>query len=224
MHAADHSPFDTSGIEVGADGIKRYTGLTQNVVTVLQRTAERHGHRTAIVELGGPSITYAELWDRARRVAGGLRNNGVNPGDRVNIPCSLANMGGSIQFAKDYQPIILDSGCAQCQLDISNDGQASLTITRVSQRDQGHWQCWRLDAAGKVKQRVPIIQLLVSNSPELPVLVVNDKELLGGNSSTSRPTASPVSRRWCAGTTPAAGFWSPVISCPPRRARASSGR
>jgi hypothetical protein len=105
----------------------------------------------------------------------------VNPGDRVNIPCSLANMGGSIQFAKDDQPIILDSGCAHCQLDISNDGQASLTINRVSQRDQGHWQCWRLDAQGKVKQKIAIVQLAVTNSPELPILIVNDKELLGGN-------------------------------------------
>jgi len=105
----------------------------------------------------------------------------VNPGDRVNIPCSLANMGGSIQFAKDDQPIILDSGCAHCQLDISNDGQASLTINRVSSKDQGHWQCWRLDSAGKVKQKIPIIQLVITNSPELPILIVNDKELLGGN-------------------------------------------
>lgn len=105
----------------------------------------------------------------------------VNPGDRVNIPCSLANMGGSIQFAKDDQPIILDSGCVHCQLDISNDGQASLTINRVSSKDQGHWQCWRLDANGKVKQKIPIIQLVITNSPELPILIVNDKELLGGN-------------------------------------------
>lgn len=104
----------------------------------------------------------------------------VNPGDRVNIPCSLANVGGSIQFAKDDQPIILDSGCAHCQLDISNDGQASLTINRVSRKDQGHWQCWRLDN-GKVINKIPIIQLVITNSPELPILIVNDKELVGGN-------------------------------------------
>lgn len=90
-------------------------------------------------------------------------------------------MGGSIQFAKDDQPIILDSGCAHCQLDISNDGQASLTINRVSIKDQGHWQCWRLDSQGKVKLKIPIIQLIITNSPELPILIVNDKELLGGN-------------------------------------------
>lgn len=105
----------------------------------------------------------------------------VNPGDRVNIPCSLANVGGSIQFAKDDQPIILDSGCAHCQLDISNDGQASLTINRVSSKDQGHWQCWRLDSNGKVINKIPIIQLVITNSPELPILIVNDKELVGGN-------------------------------------------
>lgn len=105
----------------------------------------------------------------------------VNPGDRVNIPCSLANMGGSIQFAKDDQPIILDSGCAHCQLDISNDGQASLTINRVSQKNQGNWQCWSLDQNGKVKQKIPIVQLVVTNSPELPILIVNDKELMSAS-------------------------------------------
>lgn len=105
----------------------------------------------------------------------------VNPGDRVNIPCSIANTGGSIQFAKDDQPIILDSGCAHCQLDISNDGQASLTINRVSHKNQGDWQCWSLDSSGKVKQKIPIVKLIVTNSPELPILIVNDKELMSGN-------------------------------------------
>ncbi|RBY88117.1 long-chain fatty acid--CoA ligase [Blastococcus sp. TBT05-19] len=91
VDALGQGPFDTSGIEVGADGIKRYTGLTANLVTLLRETVERHGDRTAIVELGGPSITYAELWDRARRVAGGLRALDVNPGDRVaiNLPNGL---------------------------------------------------------------------------------------------------------------------------------------
>src|SRR4051794_18074426 len=79
------SPFDTSGIEVGADGIRRYTGLHRNLVAMLRDTVERHAERTAVVELGGPSATYAELWDGARRVAGGLRAAGVQPGDRVAV-------------------------------------------------------------------------------------------------------------------------------------------
>ena len=79
------SPFDTSGIEVGSDGIKRYLGLPRNVVEMLRDTVERYPERTAIVELGGDSVTYAELWDRAREIAGGLRAKGVEQGDRVAL-------------------------------------------------------------------------------------------------------------------------------------------
>ncbi|WP_231487011.1 class I adenylate-forming enzyme family protein [Candidatus Blastococcus massiliensis] len=79
------SPFDTSGIEVGADGVRRYSAVSGTVVDMLRATVGRHPGRTAVVELGGGSITYAELWDRASRVAGGLRDAGVRPGDRVAI-------------------------------------------------------------------------------------------------------------------------------------------
>ena len=78
-------PFDSSGIEVGADGIRRYTGLLRNVVVLLRETVERFPDRTAVVELDGPSVSYAQLWDRAARVAGGLRDAGVGRGDRVAL-------------------------------------------------------------------------------------------------------------------------------------------
>jgi long-chain acyl-CoA synthetase len=83
--SATASPFDTSGTETGPDGIRRYTGLPRTVVALFRDTVERFGDRTAVVELGGPSVTYAQLWDRARRVAGGLRDAGVGPGDRVAV-------------------------------------------------------------------------------------------------------------------------------------------
>ena len=53
--------FDSTGIEVGPDGIRRYTDLPRNVVTMLRTTVERYPQRTAVVELGGPSLTYQEL-------------------------------------------------------------------------------------------------------------------------------------------------------------------
>jgi acyl-CoA synthetase (AMP-forming)/AMP-acid ligase II len=81
----DAGPFDSSGIEVGADGIRRYTGLHRNVVALLRDTVARFGDRTAVVELDGPAVTYAELAERAGRVAGGLRGAGVRPGDRVAL-------------------------------------------------------------------------------------------------------------------------------------------
>src|SRR4051812_18326705 len=77
------TPFETSGITVGSDDIKRYGGLTQNLVTLLQSTVEAARDVEGLVELGGERVTYAQLWDRATRVAGGLRAAGVQPGDRV---------------------------------------------------------------------------------------------------------------------------------------------
>jgi long-chain acyl-CoA synthetase len=77
--------FDTSGIERGADGIARYTDRPPSLVGMLRTTVDRAGDREAVVELGGERLTYAQLWDRAARVAGGLRNEGVAAGDRVAI-------------------------------------------------------------------------------------------------------------------------------------------
>src|SRR3954447_15160357 len=42
-------PFDTSGIEVGADGIRRYTDLPVNLVQLLRAQAATLGDRPAVV-------------------------------------------------------------------------------------------------------------------------------------------------------------------------------
>jgi acyl-CoA synthetase (AMP-forming)/AMP-acid ligase II len=77
------TPFDVSSVEVGPHGGKRYAGLAQNLVRVLHAAVAGKPDTEALVELDGPRTTYAELWDRATRVAGGLRAAGVQPGDRV---------------------------------------------------------------------------------------------------------------------------------------------
>jgi len=86
----DHSSlggiFDTTGVTRGPDGIKRYEGLPRNLVHMLRAAVDQDGAAEAIVETGGgPRLSYAELWDRAARVAGGLRALGVQRGDRVAI-------------------------------------------------------------------------------------------------------------------------------------------
>ena len=75
--------FDRSGTEVGPDGMRRYTGLPRNLVQMLHTAVDEHPDSEALVELGGERVTYQQLWDRAARVAGGLRAAGVVPGDRV---------------------------------------------------------------------------------------------------------------------------------------------
>ncbi|WP_345152654.1 AMP-binding protein [Nonomuraea rubra] len=50
----------------------------------LERSASVFGSRLAVVD-GGLELTYAELWERAQRLAGALAAAGVRPGDRVAV-------------------------------------------------------------------------------------------------------------------------------------------
>src|SRR5579871_3883629 len=78
-------PFDSSCVERGADNIARYQGRPNSLIEMLRTTVDRSPGNEAIVELGGERINYRELWDRAARVAGGLKNQGIAAGDRVAI-------------------------------------------------------------------------------------------------------------------------------------------
>jgi long-chain acyl-CoA synthetase len=78
-------PFDSTGVERDAFGIKRYTGIPGSVVEMLRISVDRDPDQEAVVELDGPRLSYRQLWDAAARVAGGLREEGIGPGDRVAI-------------------------------------------------------------------------------------------------------------------------------------------
>jgi long-chain acyl-CoA synthetase len=79
------NPFDETGVERDRDGVARYAGRPASLVEMLHASVERDPRATALVEVGGRSIAYGELWQRAARVAGGLRDGGVRRGDRVAI-------------------------------------------------------------------------------------------------------------------------------------------
>jgi len=78
-------PFDESGIVRGPDGIARYQNRPESVVSMLRATVDKHAGSEALVEVGGERITYQQLWDSAARIAGGLRDLGIQPEDRVAI-------------------------------------------------------------------------------------------------------------------------------------------
>jgi len=78
-------PFDQSGITRGADGIARYDNRPNSLIEMLRTTVDRAPNNEAIVELGGERINFGALWDRAARVAGGLKTLGIERGDRVAI-------------------------------------------------------------------------------------------------------------------------------------------
>jgi acyl-CoA synthetase (AMP-forming)/AMP-acid ligase II len=77
------SPFDCTGVVRGADGVKRYQSLPSSLLEMLESRVRAHPDREALVEIGGERWSYRDLWDKAARVAGGLRDRGVSPGDRV---------------------------------------------------------------------------------------------------------------------------------------------
>ena len=78
-------PFDQSGIVRGAGNIARYQGRPNSLIEMLRATVERAPTNEAIVELGAERINYRELWERAARVSGGLKKQGIERGDRVAI-------------------------------------------------------------------------------------------------------------------------------------------
>jgi acyl-CoA synthetase (AMP-forming)/AMP-acid ligase II len=78
-------PFDTTGVQRGPDGVLRYGDLPASLVAMLRASVDRDPGAEAIVAVGGERLTYSELWERAARVAGGLRASGIAPGDRVAV-------------------------------------------------------------------------------------------------------------------------------------------
>jgi acyl-CoA synthetase (AMP-forming)/AMP-acid ligase II len=79
------NPFDSAGVRIDDNGVRRYTGLPESLVAMLRQSVAARPHAEALAQVGGERVSYRELWDRAARVAGGLREHGIKPGDRVAI-------------------------------------------------------------------------------------------------------------------------------------------
>jgi acyl-CoA synthetase (AMP-forming)/AMP-acid ligase II len=79
------NPFDSSEVRPDSSGVRRYANLHDSLVAMLKDTVGAQPQAEALVELGGERISYRQLWDRAARVAGGLRADGIRVGDRVAI-------------------------------------------------------------------------------------------------------------------------------------------
>jgi acyl-coenzyme A synthetase/AMP-(fatty) acid ligase len=78
------------GIEAGGptlaeDYVNAGWGRSQTILDYFDETVRKSPDRTAIVAAGGVRMTYAELSDRATRVAGALAHIGVTKGDVVSL-------------------------------------------------------------------------------------------------------------------------------------------
>jgi long-chain acyl-CoA synthetase len=78
-------PFDGGGVVRDGRGVARYVDRPASLVEMLRGGVDRDAGAVALVEVGGPSLSYGGLWERAAGVAGGLQAAGVERGDRVAI-------------------------------------------------------------------------------------------------------------------------------------------
>ncbi|WP_083874580.1 class I adenylate-forming enzyme family protein [Nocardia paucivorans] len=69
----------------GADGVLRYGNLSPALTELLDVQVHAFAEREAVVEIGGPRLTYRQLWHSASRVAGGLQEHGIGYGDRIAV-------------------------------------------------------------------------------------------------------------------------------------------
>ena len=79
------SPFSRAGISRDEHGVPHYEALPTSLLEVLEGHVADRPDAEAVVELGGQRLTYRQLWDRAARVAGGLRTAGLQRGARVAL-------------------------------------------------------------------------------------------------------------------------------------------
>jgi long-chain acyl-CoA synthetase len=91
-------PYDESGTTVTPGGGRSFRWIPASVPALFADLAEMRPDTDAVIDLGArPSgrdgspadpagrLSYARLWERALRVAGGFAARGVRPGDRVAI-------------------------------------------------------------------------------------------------------------------------------------------
>src|ERR1700740_3692473 len=79
------SPFSQTGIFYDEHGVPHYEALPTSLLEMLENHVTDRPEAEAVVELGGQRLTCRQLWDRAARVAGGLRRAGLQPGARVAL-------------------------------------------------------------------------------------------------------------------------------------------
>ena len=79
------NPFPMTGVSRDANGIPHYDRLPATLLDMLAEQVDNRPNGEAVIELGADRLTYRQLWDRASRVAGGLRADGLSPGDRVAV-------------------------------------------------------------------------------------------------------------------------------------------
>jgi long-chain acyl-CoA synthetase len=82
-------PFVSDAVRRDHAGIPFYGSLPRSLNAAFERVVAATPAAEAVAEVGGERLSYRELLERAAAVAGGLKQAGIGPGDRVAL--DLAN-------------------------------------------------------------------------------------------------------------------------------------
>src|SRR5271155_878698 len=123
------SPFSSHEVVRTPDGVAHYTNIAEDILVMLHQNVDATPDREAVAVLGGERVTYRELWDRAARVAGGLRAQGITRGERVGsrLPNGLAWVIaalGTLMAGAALVPVNTRFTEAEAEYVVSNSGSA----------------------------------------------------------------------------------------------------
>ena len=149
-----------------------------SIASILAESAVRYADRTAVV-LGPLRITYAELWDEAKRYAAVLRSKGIGEGDKValllpnthHFPLAyfgVLALGGvavpvhALLKAEEIEYVLTDSGaralvCAAPLLGEGAKGAELAGVPVLAVMDGGDASVERLDELAASAQGVEAI-------------------------------------------------------------------
>jgi amino acid adenylation domain-containing protein len=152
----------------------------QNLCEYLETSVERFAGRTAAVDPDGNRVTYQELNNRARRIAGFLVAHGVRPGDRVGLVqpksvSSLCNLFGILKAGAVYVPVDCNAPSARIQTILENC-QASAVFADA-----------RCASSAPSGATVVVTEMRSQVARELPVSAVPWREVIEHQSCVETP-------------------------------------
>jgi acyl-CoA synthetase (AMP-forming)/AMP-acid ligase II len=124
---AGQSPFSTTGVSRDRNGIPHYDELPATLLDMLSEHVGTRPDSEAVVEISADRLTYRELWDRAARVAGGLRAGGLQRGERVAVRYPAGNnwvlaFWGTIMAGGIAVPVNTRSAAPEVEFVLSDAG------------------------------------------------------------------------------------------------------
>ena len=152
---------------------------------VFEETAAAHGDRTALTH-GTQSLTYAELDERANRLAHALIAAGVRPGDRVGLllertPDVLVSVLGVLKSGAAYVPVDLSAPEDRAAAVFGDTGVALVVTDRPDRVPQGPWNPYHL------ADRAAGIAAMPAESPDVATRPGDVAYLIFTSGSTGRP-------------------------------------